>query len=154
MSLTELRQASKLAERMGVKLTEVTSVGVAEFRSLQREFERTERETARDERTAERIAERLAEQFEGADAAAVMSYFVECDGKWGCVRKKMREQEQAEAQGVSDRDIRTKQQIVSKYGVSESEVEAQYNACGGDWNCVRAHFRDAARNVPDKKKDK
>jgi len=156
MSLAELRQASKLAERMGIELTEITSVGVAEFRSLQREIERTERETARDERTAERIAERLAEQFEGAVAADVMSYFEECEGKWGCVRKKMREKEQTvtQAEGYSDQDLRKAEQIVSKYGVSLGEVKARYDLCDGNWGCVQAHFRDAARDAPDKKKDK
>ena len=159
MSLAELRQASKLAERMGVELTEVTNVGVAEFRSLQRDIERTERETARteretarDERTAERIAERLAEQYEGADAADAMSYFEECEGKWGCIRKKMREKEQTEtqAEGYSDQDLRKAEQIASKYDVSLDQVKAQYVACDGNWGCVQAEFRGEKGKGKDK----
>ncbi|MES0344816.1 MAG: hypothetical protein ABUK16_11985 [Anaerolineales bacterium] len=154
MSLAELRQASKLAERMDVELTEVTSVGVAEFRSLQRVIERAERETARDERTAERIAERLAEQFEDAEAANAMSYFEECDGKWGCVRKKMREQEQAQTQATTSQENRRAAQFADQFGVSEEEVLQQYAECGSDWGCVRAHYQDKNNNNQGKGKNK
>jgi hypothetical protein len=154
MSLAELRQASKLAERMGVELTEVVSVGVAEFRSLQREIERTERETARDERTAERIAERLAEQFEGAITADAMAYFEECDEKWGCVRKKMREQEQAQTQDTSSQETSRAAQIADQYGVSQEEVMQKYADCGSDWGCVRSYYRDINKTNQGKGKNK
>jgi NACalpha-BTF3-like transcription factor len=154
MSLAELRQSSKLAERMGVELTDVISVGVAEFRSLQRETERTERETARDERTAERIAERLAEQFEGAVATDVMAYFEECDGKWGCVRKKMRDQEQTQTQDTTSQENSKASQIAAQFDVSKEEVLLTYAACHSDWGCVRAHFRSQNKTNQGKGKNK
>jgi hypothetical protein len=156
MSLAELRQASKLAERMGVELTDVVGEGgVAEFRSQQREIERTERETARDERTAERIAERLAEQFEGAVATDVMAYFEECDGKWGCVRKKMRDQEQTQTQDTTSQENSKASQIADQFGVSKEEVIQIYtDNCGSDWGCVRAHFRSQNKTNQGKGKNK
>jgi hypothetical protein len=154
MSVAELRQAAKLAERMNAELSEVANVGVAEFRSLQREIERTERETARDERTAERIAERLAEQFEGAITADAMAYFEECDGKWGCVRKKMREQEQAQTQDTSSQETSRAAQIADQYGVSQEEVMKKYADCGSDWGCVRSYYRDINKTNQGKGKGK
>jgi hypothetical protein len=49
-------------------------------------------------------AEKLAEQF-SPDSAYVMSLFTEgeCEGNWGCVRKVLREEEKAQAEGLSDR---------------------------------------------------
>jgi len=154
MSLAELRQAAKLAKRSGVHWTDVADEGVAEFRNQQREFERTEREAARDERTAERIAERLADQFEGTEAADAMSYLEECDGKWGCVRKKMREQEQAQTQDTSSQQNSRAAQIASQYGVPEEEVLQKYADCGSDWGCVRSFYRDKNKNNQGKGKNK
>jgi hypothetical protein len=122
---------------------------VKDFRSLQRDDEREAREASRDDKTAKR--------FEGYTSEEVLAVYNddECNGNWGCVRKQLREQEQTEAQGVSDRDTRTAQQIASKYGKDITKVWDEFNnVCGGDWNCVRANFRDAARTAPDKKKDK
>jgi hypothetical protein len=58
------------------------------------------------------------------------------------VRKALREQPQAQTQDLSERDVQTLQQIVSKYVVSEEEVKVQYKACDYDWACARAYFRE------------
>lgn len=177
MSISELKHSAKLAERMGAEWTEVADakffdhswgeigqaykladdensvdaillLGVKKFRSDQRDVEREAREASRDDKTAKR--------FEGYSSEEVLAVYngEECNGNWGCVRKYFREQEQTEAQGVSDRDARTTKQFASKYGVSEGEVEAKFDDCGGDWNCVRAFFQDAARDTRGKNKDK
>ena len=68
----------------------------------------------------------------------------------------MRENEQTETQseGYSDQDLRKAEQIASKFDVSMDQVKAQYDACDGNWGCVQAHFRNAAREPRGKNKDK
>jgi hypothetical protein len=157
-SLADLRQSVKFAERMDVEWTEIAeaydtagswgelnqayrladdehsaeeilAMGIQEFRSMDRD---------------KASAQKLAEQFE-MELGDVMALFNgECEGNWGCVRKALREQPQA--QGASDKENRTAQQIAAKYSVSESEVMSIFNStCAGDWACTRAHFRDLAR---------
>jgi PKD repeat protein len=176
-SLTDLRHSAKFAERMDVEWTEIAdafdsagswgevnqayrmaddeysaeqilTVGVQEFRAMEREEDRTEREEQRTDDTAQKIAE----QF-GAELGDVMAlYNDDCAGSWSCVRKALREQEQSQPQGnTNDKDTRTAQQLASKYGVSESQIMSVFNGvCGGDWSCTRAHFRDQSR--PDRGK--
>ncbi len=175
-SLAEIRHAAKLSERTGsewneilefksagdswgeigqaykmanedVSAAEILAIGVKEFRETQREEDRAQRETDRNDRTANR----LAEQF-NADPGVVQELFEnsECAGDWGCVRKKLREGNQTEVS--NDRDLRTANQIASKYGVSADVVMEQFEACNRDWNCVRAHFRN--NNSPGKGKNK
>ena len=144
-SLSELRQAAKLAERTDADLAEILdakaldaswgeigqaykladgettveeilSLGVNEYRNLQREEERAQREQERNTRAAERKEERV--------------------------------------QGTNDGDTRTADQIASKYGVSSGDVMEQLGECKQDWNCVRAYFRDLDREPHGKDKKK
>jgi PKD repeat protein len=184
LSLSELRHASKLSERIGSDWSEVVdakgsdfswgeigqaykladeettaaeilAIGVKEYREEQREEERALREEERAAREAERntqTAERLAEQFD-LQAGDVMSLLSgDCEGSWSCVRKALREQQRSE--GTNDRDLRTASQIASKYGVSTEDVMAQFMACGQDWSCVRAYYRDLSREPHGKDKTK
>lgn len=178
-TLADLRHSAKFAERVSVEWTEIAAareaagnwgdvnqayrlageeysaqeilaIGVQEFRAMERDESRAEREAQRNEDTAQKIAK----QFE-AELGDVMALFNgECEGSWGCVRKTLREQEQTQSQGTSDKDARTAQQIASKYGVSETEVMNIFNVtCGGDWTCTRAYYREMARpetGKPDK----
>ena len=144
-SLSELRQAAKLAERTDADLAEILdakaldaswgeigqaykladgettveeilSLGVNEYRNLQREEERAQREQERNTRAAERKEERV--------------------------------------QGTNDGDTRTADQIASKYGVSSGDVMKRLGECEQDWNCVRAYFRNLDREPHGKDKKK
>lgn len=145
MSLSELRQAAKLAERTNADWTEILdakaldaswgeigqaykladdetsvedilTVGVKEYRNQQREEERAQREQERNTRATER--------------------------------------EEVRQQGTNDRDQRTAEQIASRYGVSSGDVMEQLGACNQDWNCVRAYFRDLNKSPGGKDKKK
>jgi PKD repeat protein len=184
LSLSELRHASKLSERIGSDWSEVAeakgsdfswgeigqaykladeettaakilAIGVKEYQAELREEERTLREEDRAAREVERnnqAAERMAEQF-NLQAGDVISLFNgDCEGSWSCVRKALREQQRAE--GTNDRDLRTAEQLASKYGVSTEDVMAQFAACGQDWNCVRAYYRNLNREPHGKDKTK
>jgi PKD repeat protein len=151
----EIGQAYRLADG-DATAADILTMGVQDYRSSQREDARTEREgerTAREEERAERTGERLAEQFGIDDVNEVMGFYNDCDGSWGCARKKLREEYQSRAS--SDRDLRTASQIASKYGISDAEVTEYFESnCFGDWNCVRTHYRDLNKNVPKNNKDK
>jgi len=68
--------------------------------------------------------------------------FAECEGNWGCVRKKLKEMNQAQVEGVNDKDTRTAERLAAQYGVDISIVKGIFNnTCGGDWNCVRSELR-------------
>jgi PKD repeat protein len=146
-------QAYKLADGE-YSAADILAMGVQEFRALQRDEDRLEREEQRSTRDQERTqatADRLAEQF-GVSAADVMSMYIDCDGKWGCVRKTLREGLSASV--TSDRDERTAAKIASQYNASEADVWAVFGTCSQDWNCVRAHFRELNREERGKGNDK
>jgi hypothetical protein len=179
MTLSELRHADKLAERIGADWSEIVdaklfddswgaigqafkladgetsaaailTMGVQEYRAMQRaeiSLESEEQRAARGEERAQGIAERLAEQFD-VELDDVMTLYFECDGKWGCVRKALRDGTSALA--TSDRDARTAEKIASQYGVTEAAVWTAYGICDQDWNCVRAHFRGERGKGKDK----
>jgi PKD repeat protein len=184
LSLSELRHAAKLSERTGsdwsevieakssdyswgeigqaykladeeTTVAEILALGVKEFRAEEREEERALREEERVEREAERnkqTAERFAEQF-NLEAGDMLTLFnSECQGSWSCVRNTLKEEQRS--QGTNDRDLRTANQLASKYGVSADDVMAQFMACGQDWNCVRAHYRDLNRGPQGQNKNK
>jgi PKD repeat protein len=111
----EIGQAYKLADGE-TSVEEILSLGVNEYRNMQREEERAQREEERNTRAAEREEERV--------------------------------------QGTNDRDLHTADQIASKYGVSSSDVMKQLEACNQDWNCVRAYYRDSNREAHGKDKKK
>ena len=176
MTISELKQTSKFADRMEVDWTEIANArveadswgdigqayrlatddlsaaeiliqGVQEYKKSLRDEGKIEQEqkvaTQQEEQT-KKTAERLAEQFT-AKFGDVMDLFNEggkCEGDWGCVRKALRDQEQAMSEGLSERDYQTAQQIISKYGYPEEEVLAQYEVCKEDWACTRSYFRE------------
>ncbi len=131
----EINQAYRLADGE-VSAEEILATGLKEYREEQKLQSQGE--------IQQRQAERLAERFEGADASEVMSlYNGECQGNWGCVRKHLQTQTQAETQteAYSEQDQRKAAQIASKYGVSAEQVMAKYEECGGNWGCVQAFYR-------------
>ncbi|MES0340127.1 MAG: hypothetical protein ABUK15_08720, partial [Anaerolineales bacterium] len=147
----DIGQAYKLAED-GISATEILDLGVQEFRAEQRDEEKLAREeerTAREEaRTAarketldEKTAARFSEQY-GYPLGEINSYFEDCNGNWTCVRKDLKEKDQAQVEGTSDKDTRTAERLAAQYGVDISIVKGIFNnACGGDWNCVRSELR-------------
>ena len=149
----EIGQAYRLADET-TTAADILAMGVQEFRQAEREAARSEREAEREAREEERdqkTAARIAEQY-GIDVAELDPLYEQCEGSWGCVRKALKDQ--TSTAGSSDREARTAAQIASKYGVSQAEVMQTFeNACGYDWNCVRAHYRELAkegRGKPDK----
>jgi len=167
-SLSDLRHAAGLADRLGTTWTAVMDargdsngwgditqayrlagdgyspedilvIGVHEFRTQEREQDRAAHETELNTRAAER----LAEQF-GVEIAEVTALFNgDCAQSWGCVRDTLRNQ----AQGSPDRSQRSAAQIAAQYGYSVEEVLGVFNGtCAGDWSCVRTHFRNLSRS--------
>ena len=146
----DIGQAYKLADD-GTSAAEILGMGVQEFRAEQRDEEKLAREAERtareDARTAarkegldEKTADRLSKQYEfTGDMDALLA---ECEGNWGCVRKKLKDMDQAQVEGTSDKDTRTAERLAAQYGVDISIVKGIFNnACGGDWNCVRSELR-------------
>ncbi|MCK5645259.1 MAG: hypothetical protein KAH97_00675, partial [Anaerolineales bacterium] len=113
---------------------------------------RLEQLTERDERMTDR-EQRIANQFGekyGASPEEVMAlYNGECEWKWACVRSVLRNR--AVENASSDGDERTLEKIVNQYGVSPALVSAELTKCSGDWSCVRAHFRELAKEERGKK---
>ena len=150
----DIGQAYKLADDV-TSAAEILDVGVQEFRAEQRDEEKLAREeerTAReDARTAarkegldEKTADRLSKQYEfTGDMDALLA---ECEGNWGCVRKKLKDMAQTQVEGVSDKNTRTAERLFAQYGVDINTIWAKFNgACNGDWNCVRAELRDMTK---------
>jgi len=124
--------------------------GVQAFRAEERDADKLAREdaraAARKETLDEKTADRLSKQYDfTGDMDALLA---DCEGNWGCVRKKLKNMDQTTVEGASsDKDTRTAEHLAAQYGVDlNSVVWAKFNgACGEDWNCVRAALRDAAR---------
>jgi hypothetical protein len=142
----EINQAFRLADE-DISVGEILAMGVNEYRNLLREQGRLDKLTERDSRMSERdnrIANQFAERF-GATSEDVFALFNgECEWKWACVRKLLRE---SDTEGIyNDRDARTMEKLANQYGLSIADVSAQLEACDGSWNCVRAHFRELAKS--------
>jgi hypothetical protein len=177
MSLAEMRHAAKLSERIDAdwaaildskaldyswgeigqayrladgetSAEEILAMGVKEFRAEQREADRTQREEQRNDRTAARFAEQY--EMQAGDVTALFNG--ECAGSWSCVRKKLREEQRAE--GSDARDLRTANQLASKYGITVDEVMTHFNSCDQNWNCVRTQLREMYQKPPGKDKKK
>ncbi len=148
----DIGQAYKLADD-GISAAEILDKGVQEFRAEQRDEDKLAREeeriareeartAARKETLVEKTADRLSKQYEfTGDMDALLA---ECEGNWGCVRKKLKNMDQAQVEGTSDKDTRTAERLAAQYGVDiNSVVWAKFNTgeCVGDWNCVRAELR-------------
>jgi len=147
----DIGQAYKLADD-GTSAAEILDVGVQAFRAeqrdeekLAREEERTAREDARNaarkEGLDEKTADRLSKQYEFTGNMDAL--LAECEGNWGCVRKKLKNMDQTTVEGASsDKDTRTAERLAAQYGVDISIVKGIFNnTCGGDWNCVRSELR-------------
>jgi len=147
----EIGQAYKLADD-GTSAADILAIGVQEFRAdqrdeekLAREAERTAREdartAARKETLDEKTADRLSKQYEFT--GDMNALFTECEGNWGCVRKKLKNMDQAQVEGTSDKDTRTANRLSAQYGVPFTTVWDKFTTgeCSGDWNCVRAALR-------------
>jgi hypothetical protein len=155
----DIGQAYKLADD-GTSAAEILDMGVQEFRAEQRDVDKLAREAERtareDARTAarkegldEKTADRLSKQYEfTGDMDALLA---ECEGNWGCVRKKLKDMDQTQVEGVSDKNTRTAERLFAQYGVDINTIWAKFNgACNGDWNCVRAELRGDNTHKKDK----
>jgi PKD repeat protein len=153
----DIGQAYKLADD-GTSAAEILDMGVQEFRAEQRDEEKLAREEERkareDARTAarkegldEKTADRLSKQYEFT--GDMDAFLADCEGNWGCVRKKLKNMDQTTVEGASsDKDTRTAERLAAQYGVDlNSVVWAKFNAgeCTGDWNCVRAELRNMTK---------
>jgi hypothetical protein len=141
----EINQAHRLADE-GLGVAEILAMGVNEYRQLLREEGRLERVTERDERMIERderIAVQFGEKYSTSKEEVMALYNGECEWKWACVRAILRDRTAENAS--SDRDARTLEKVATQFGVEPGVVSTQLAACGGDWSCVRAHFRDLAK---------
>ncbi|MGB2896050.1 MAG: hypothetical protein WBB65_07800 [Anaerolineales bacterium] len=138
----EISQAYRMADK-GMTAENILTMGVQEYRELLRDEEKLAREeerAARKEELNEKTAARLAEQYEYT--GDMNALFIDCEGNWGCVRKILREMDQTQVEGTSDKDHRTAERLAAQYGVDISIVKGIFNnACGGDWNCVRSELR-------------
>jgi PKD repeat protein len=112
---------------------------------LAREEERTAREDARNaarkEGLDEKTADRLSKQYDfTGDMDALLA---ECEGNWGCVRKKLKDMDQVHLEGTSDKDHRTAERLAAQYVVPFDIVWDKFTTgeCSGDWNCVRTALR-------------
>ena len=149
----DIGQAYKLADDV-ISAAEILGMegGVQAFRSEQRDAEKLAREAERtareDARTAarkegldEKTAARFSEQY-GFALEEIDIFFGECEGSWSCVRKELKKKDQAQVEGVSDKDTRTAERLAAQYGVDISIVRGIFDdTCGGDWNCVRSELR-------------
>ena len=172
MSLSELSHAAKMSERVGadweeviaakgsdhswgdisqayrmandgVTVDDILTQGVQEYREFLRNEEKLTREDERAALKAEqddKTAARLSKQYEFTGDIDVL--FAECEGSWGCVRKKLKDMDQTQVEGVSDKNTRTTERLAAQYRVDISIVKGIFNnTCGGDWNCVRSELR-------------
>lgn len=134
----EINQAHRLAVE-GASVAEILEMGVNEYRKHLREEGRLESVTEREVG----IAARFGEKYGASPAEVLALYNGDCDWKWACVRKLLRDQ--IEDNAFSDRDARTLDKIANQYGVSPVEVSAQLEACDGNWACVRTHFKEISK---------
>jgi len=176
-TLSQLKHTAKVADRMEVDWTEIADAGGvqdymkdlrevekeerAEQQAIQQEErveqkatqqeERAEQQAAQQEDKNQQTANKLAEQYPDYPGDVMSLFNGECEENWGCVRKTLREQEQAttQAEGVlPKRDTQTASQIASKYGSTPEEVLEYHNtSCSGDWACTRAYFRELSAST-------
>jgi len=140
----EISQAYRLADE-NVLAEDILAFGVQEYRSQVHDDEKLAREekrtAARKEGLDEKTMARFSEQY-GYSPEEINVFLEGCDGSWSCVRKELKK-DQAQVEGVSDKDKRTAERLSAQYGVDFNIVWAKFNGgeCSGDWNCVRAELR-------------
>src|SRR3990170_3164861 len=115
VSLPELHNAASLAERAGADWTDVVGAHADghSWGEISQAYRLADGET---------------------DAATILE-----EGAQG-----YRQQSRQEAQSTrqSEQDHRTAANLAKQFGVSQDDVLEVFNGqCGGDWGCVRAHFR-------------
>ena len=148
----DIGQAYKLADD-GTSAALILEMGVQEFRVDQRDEEKLAREAERtareEERTAarkegldEKTTARFSEQY-GYTPEEINVFLEGCEGSWSCVRKELKKMNQAQVEGVSDKDKRTAERLAAQYVVPFDTVWDKFTGgeCSGDWNCVRAELR-------------
>ena len=138
----DISQAYRLADE-GVTVDDILASGVQEYREFLRNEEKLTREAERAALKAEqddKTAARLSKQYDFTGDLDAL--FVECEGSWGCVRKKLKEMDQVQVEGINDKDQRTAEHLAAQYGVDINIVWGEFNGtCDGDWNCVRSELR-------------
>ena len=155
---TEVADARSLAESWGdinqayrlatedVSAAEILILGVQDYKKSLHEEDKVARDTKNEAQTEEKThqtAEKLAEQFSAEFGDVINLLNGECEGEWACVRKSLRDQEQEMAEGFTEKDIQTAQQIAFKYGFTEEEVlDYHKDYCGENWSCTRSYFRE------------
>jgi hypothetical protein len=153
----DIGQAYKLADDEN-SAADILVTGAQEFRAEQRDEEKLAREAERtareEERTAarkegldEKTTARFSEQY-GYTPEEIKDFLEDCKGSWSCVRKELKKKDQAQVEGTSDKDHRTAERLAAQYREPFDTVWAKFapgGTCVGDWNCVRAELRDAAR---------
>ncbi len=75
----------------------------------------------------------------------------QCAGDWKCVRDHFREN--AGNSELSDKDLRTAEQLAAQYDKSKEEILKMYEACGEDWKCVRDQLKGDKGKGKGKKND-
>jgi len=173
-TLSQLKHAAKVADRLEVDWTEIANAGGfqdymkdlhiadqeerAEQQATQQaaqqedKEERAEQQAAQQDDKNQQTANKLAEQYPDYKGDMMSLFNGECEEDWGCVRKTLREQEQAttQAEGVPpERDLQTAQQIASKYGIPDYQevIDWYEGTCEGDWVCTRAYFRELSAST-------
>jgi hypothetical protein len=158
LTLSELKHAASFADRNGVPWEEIADARsmadswgdlkqayglAADGVSSAAEILIMGAQEYRQEERNQQTALKLEEQF-SAEAGDAMDLFDGiCDGNWGCVRKALRDQEQTQSEGLSEKGNQTLLQIAIKYGPSEGEIKLIHEGpCEEDWACTRAYFRD------------
>jgi hypothetical protein len=180
-SLTEVRHASKLAERTGTELdiilavhtggsgwgeiskaqrladegidvASILAIGVNEYRKQLRDEGRLEQLTERDERMTDRN-ERIVNQFGEKYGASAEEVMALYNEKceWKWACVRVVLRDRAAENASSDGDDRTLWKIVNQFGVDPALVSAELTECSGDWSCVRAYFREGAKPERGKK---
>ncbi len=141
----DIGQAYKLADG-NVSAEDILAQGIQDYREFLRDEEKLTREDERAARKAEqddKTTARFAEQYTSSSGDIMAILNGECEGSWGCVRKKLKEMDQAQVEGVSDKDKRTAERLSAQYVVPFDTVWDKFTTgeCSGDWNCVRAALR-------------
>jgi PKD repeat protein len=146
-SLSELRHAAKMSERTGSDWTEVMDAkGLgSSWGEIGQAYKLADDENSVAEILATGVKEFRATQREEAQLLR---------DEERAQREAERSNRTAQPQGTNDRDLRTADQLASKYGVSPDDVMKQFEVCKQDWNCVRAYFRALDREPRGKDKNK
>ncbi len=142
LTLSELKHMANFADRMEVDLTVILNIGIQDYRENLRIADKEEKN--------QQTADKFAEQYSDKSADEVMEMLGECEGNWGCVRKALRDQEQAmlQAEGPSEKDLQTAKKLTEQFSAESGEAMALFNGeCKEDWGCVRKVLREQEQTM-------